>query len=67
MLKANARIPYQSAFVQIADNTDDNTDEKDMYEDGVDMSILYEKEKPQKYPTIEKIFPTESVPLGFRW
>jgi len=40
------RIPYQSAFVQIADNTDDNTDEKDMYEDGVDMSILYEKEKP---------------------
>jgi len=61
------RIPYQSAFVQIADNTDENTDEKDMYEDGVDMSILYEKEKPQKYPTIEKIFPSESVPLGFRW
>ena len=44
------RIPYQSAFVQIADNMDDNSDtqqdEKDMNEDGVDLSILYEKEKP---------------------
>jgi len=28
------------------DNSDTQQDEKDMNEDGVDLSILYEKEKP---------------------
>lgn len=69
MIKANMRIPYQSAFVQIADNVDDTSDtqqdDKDITEDGVDLSILYEKEKPQKFPTIEKLYQSSSVPIGF--
>jgi len=46
MIKANTRIPYQSAFVQISDDedTENKRDENKMYEDGVDLSILYEKE-----------------------